>query len=203
MNKVHGYALIILVLSLLGCTRRADPAEKAAPPIVAPAAAPGREAPPAAAAAMKSPPPEARKTEAAGEDLVIPSGGGVPRYPEDFAIGRLGRDDASAAAYRFAWSVVAGLAEGAGTAVPDVDIPRLAGIRARYYRLGSGTTDGEGRASFLFRLIGPELSVAGELHLQAQDDQWAVRDLVLEDIVRNTDADGGNAFDPLIYKRFL
>ncbi len=221
MDKVHGCALAILALTFLGCPRRVESARQAEPPTAAPVAAVSssadssapaasseappapRTASPAPTVAMQSPPPEARQAEAGGEDLVIPFRGGVPRYPEDFAIGPLGRGGASAAAYRYARSVVAGLADGSGTAAPDVDVPKLAEIRARYYRLGTGMPDGDDSVSFLFRLIGPELSVAGELHLQVQADQWVVRDLLLEDIVPNTDADGGNPFDPLIYKRFL
>lgn len=205
--------LIILPLALFaaGCPRRsalrpepAVPARTAEPLKEAGAQAPGPSEP-IAVPALALRPPARQSAPIKTGDLLVPGGGEDARYPKDFAIGPLGRGGADARAYEAANAFFSALLAGPpGEAAPEVGGFRLdaslAGllksVKPRAARLSSGTGGpGEGY-SFLVRLIGPELSAAGELYLVKRDDEWLVEDLRL-------DEPSSERYDPFTYTRFF
>ncbi|WP_198429891.1 hypothetical protein [Treponema primitia] len=136
-----------------------------------------------------------------------------PRYPRDAVIGELGRGLAPEEAYRYARNLLEGVLSG------NRESARLAGIaqslleelftslepmNPQKYRLGGGREEADGSTSFLFRFIGRDMSLAGELYLQSADDKWQLEDILVEE-ARALSEGGMNTykFDFSPYERFF
>jgi hypothetical protein len=100
----------------------------------------------------------------------------TPRYPRDTVIGELGRGSASEESYGFARNVLQGalslnresaLLAGADSALLEDLFAALEVIEALKYRIGGGREEPDGSTSFLFRFIGREQSLSGELYVRA------------------------------------
>jgi hypothetical protein len=118
-----------------------------------------------------------------------PRQGEILRYPQDTIIGELGRGQASEGAYNYAGNVLSALLlENRGSrflssrdsAFWDEMFANLTRIGSRKYRLGGGREEIDGNTSFLFRFIGREQGIAGELYIRREGDNWILDDIILE-----------------------
>jgi hypothetical protein len=144
-------------------------------------------------------------------NFVIP-GGEAPRYPEDFAIGSLGRGGIDPQAYAAARSILGGMRSGVSlsTFFPGMALGErnrikgsLDAVRASTIRIGGGRVEQGGGISFLIRLIGPDLSLAGEIYVIYKDGSWIGEDVRMDEPITNRTPDGMYRFDPISYTRFL
>jgi hypothetical protein len=136
----------------------------------------------------------------------------APRYPKDTVIGSLGQGDVSEEAYRFTRNILQALL------VKNTDSRYLAGMGGqqkedilaifetaipRTFHAGGGREEPDGSVSFLFRFIGPEQSVAGELYLWAEEEAWRFEDIVIEDAQEIAERGDAYRFDFSPYERFF
>ena len=156
-----------------------------------------------------------------------PQRGELPRYPQDFVIGELGRGQAPEEAYRFARNLLAALAAGNNAApvfalsppaLIGSHIEEIRGLEPRTFRLGGGRAEADGNVSFLVRFVGREESITGELFIRQapaegaspalngsppEPGRWLLDELILEE--RRTLADIRDSyrfvFSP--YERFF
>jgi hypothetical protein len=124
------------------------------------------------------------------ETLLQPQRGEAPRYPRDVVIGELGQGDAPDGAYRFARSLLSALVTGSRGSPPlssldagflEETLGGLDAINPRTYHLGGGREEPDGSISFLFRFVGREQGISGELYLRTETEEWQLDDLVLEE----------------------
>jgi hypothetical protein len=141
-----------------------------------------------------------------------PQRGESPRYPRDAVIGELGRGTAPEAAYRYARNCLAAVLANNQDSVywSGFDAPlreevfTQAGlINSRIFRLGGGREEPDGSVSFLFRLMGREQGIAGELYLRLEEEAWRLEDIILEEAQELTGKSGGYGFDFSPYERFF
>jgi hypothetical protein len=144
--------------------------------------------------------------------LKRPQRGESPRYPRDAVIGELGRGTASDEAYLFAQNLMRGILSGnresgllSGTdgAVLEEIFTNLDPIEARQYRLGGGREEPDGSTSFLFRFIGRELSISGELYLILEEEAWRLEDIITEEARSVSEEGAAYKFDFSPYERFF
>jgi hypothetical protein len=118
-----------------------------------------------------------------------PRQGEILRYPRDTIIGELGRGQASEGAYNYAGNILSALLlenrgsrflSGRENAFWDELFANLSQIGPRKYRLGGGREEIDGNTSFLFRFIGREQGIAGELYIRKEGDNWILDDIILE-----------------------
>jgi hypothetical protein len=141
-----------------------------------------------------------------------PQRGESPRYPRDAVIGELGRGAASEEAYLFAQNLMrgilsgnreSGLLAGVNSAILEELFTNLAAIEPRQYRLGGGREELDGSTSFLFRFIGREQSIAGELYLILEEETWRLEDIVTEEARSVSEGGETYKFDFSPYERFF
>jgi hypothetical protein len=138
----------------------------------------------------------------------------TPRYPRDAVIGELGRGTASEDAYRYARNLLQGalslnrestLLAGASPSQLEELFAGLEPLVPQQYRLGGGREEADGSTSFLFRFIGRDMSMAGELYVRPDDSAWKLDDIMVEEA--RTLSDGGlmntYKFDFSPYERFF
>jgi hypothetical protein len=144
--------------------------------------------------------------------LLQPQRGEAPRFPQDVVIGELGPGEAQGEAYFFARALLSALIaenrDSAALSSLDGDFledifASLKEITPRTYHLGGGREEPDGATSFLFRFIGREQGVSGELYLRAEGERWLPEDILLEE-PRDISA-GGDAYqyDFSPYERFF
>lgn len=123
-----------------------------------------------------------------------PQYGEVPRFPEDYWIGELGRGRAGEEAYRFARRFIEDLAGGNNEQTPEhikASFESLEGFEIRNVRIGGGRMEADGSVSFLVRFLGREEAVTGELFLRQREQDpedtetsetsaWYPDDLILD-----------------------
>jgi len=130
-------------------------------------------------------------TEAVPELLLRPERGEAPRYPKDLVIGDLGPGEASEGAYLYARSILTAMAAGRRDASVLVNsdfsfaesiFDNIRSIRPKDSRLGGGRNEPDGCVSFLFRIIGQQESITGELFIRLAESsgRWLLDDLILE-----------------------
>jgi hypothetical protein len=111
------------------------------------------------------------------DSLARPQKGEAPRYPQDVIIGALGRGAASEEAYAFAKRTLEGCLNGQAlpAEVRAGSEGAIAAIAPQKVRLGGGReeaaagSDGGTAASFLFRFIGRESWIAGEIYVRYRE----------------------------------
>lgn len=140
--------------------------------------------------------------------LMRPQRGEAPRYPRDAVIGELGRGSAAREAYFFAQSFMTELIKGNGEALSALASPAeiftgLEELKPEKYRLGGGREEADGSVSFLFRFIGRERMLTGELYLRLKGDRWELDDLILDEPRDITEGTDGYRFDFPPYERFF
>lgn len=191
--------LLSFSLVVLLAQEAPDPPED---PVEEAAAVPAEESPPVF---NQGTIPEALRQPQRGDESL--------RYPRDAVIGDLGRGLADEGAYRYARNLLRGILSGnRGSTLPDwADRPqleelftRLEGLNPQQYRLGGGREEADGATSFLFRFIGREKSLAGELYVRLEDDTWRLEDILVEEARALTER-GTNTykFDFSPYERFF
>ncbi|MDR2028657.1 MAG: hypothetical protein LBP93_03865 [Treponema sp.] len=141
-----------------------------------------------------------------------PQRGESPRYPRDVVIGELGQGTASGEAYLFAQNLMrgilsgnpeSGLLAGVDRSLLEELFTELGPVEPRQYRLGGGREEPDGSTSFLFRFIGREQSISGELYLVLEEEAWRLEDIIAEEA--QSVPQGGEAykFDFSPYERFF
>ncbi|GHU57798.1 hypothetical protein FACS189444_0470 [Spirochaetia bacterium] len=115
-----------------------------------------------------------------------PQQGEPLRYPQDVVIGSLGRGKASEEAYQHARNVLGALLDDNRTSsyLAGIDkglLEDLAAIFPLKYRIGGGRGEPDGSTSFLFRFMGRDMEIAGELYLRQGDATWQVDDIIMEE----------------------
>ncbi len=138
-------------------------------------------------------------------DLAIPNKNEIPHMPKDFAIGDLGQGNVPFPVYNAAQDFCNQLTSSHFTGqliyfLPTQEQEQIAEmvktLNPIQYRIGGGRLEGEGRYSFLIRLMGSSLTASGAVYVRLVESQWVVDDLLL-------DIDTKTVFDPLQYKYFL
>lgn len=138
-------------------------------------------------------------------DLAIPNKNEIPRLPKDFSIGDLGQGNVPLSVYDAARDYCNRLVSSQFSKqllyfLPAQEQDKIAEIiktiNPLQYRIGGGRLEGEGRYSFLIRIIGQNTTASGAVYVRLVDTLWIVDDLLLE-------IDTKTAFDPLQYKYFL
>jgi hypothetical protein len=136
-----------------------------------------------------------------------------PRYPRDAVIGELGRGLADEGAYRYARNLLQGVLSGsresallAGATQSQLEelFTSLEGLNPQQFRLGGGREEADGATSFLFRFIGRDMSMAGELYIRLENNKWQLEDILVEE-ARALSEKGMNTykFDFSPYERFF
>ncbi|GMO31271.1 MAG: hypothetical protein Ta2F_06590 [Termitinemataceae bacterium] len=143
--------------------------------------------------------------------LLRPIRSEVSIYPIDAVIGELGQGDADGISYSFARSVLGDLQKKASNSerlsiLSDSTKKKLFeqvdGVIPRKYRLGGGKKEVDGTTSFLFRFIGREKELAGELYLLQKDGKWIVDDILTEDVKPLSQGEAINTYVFTPYERF-
>jgi hypothetical protein len=140
-------------------------------------------------------------------------GGENPRYPRDAVIGELGRGLASEDAYRYARNLLQGaltlnressLLAGSSPSQLEELFAGLETLAPQQYRLGGGRDEADGSVSFLFRFIGRDMSMAGELYIRFDKNAWQLDDIIVEEAKALSEGGPMNAykFDFSPYERF-
>jgi hypothetical protein len=156
------------------------------------------------------------------DSLRRPQKGEAARYPQDIIIGELGRGQASGGAYAYVQTVLAALLQGK-TAAPiltTVDeallqssLATLKAISPQKVRAGGGRAEQDGSTSFLFRFIGREQWIVGEIYVRFEDAQttedggspgrWITDGLMLDDIKAAGTTGEVYRYDFSPYERFF
>jgi len=134
---------------------------------------------------------DAAITQTAPDLLRRPERGEAPRYPKDLVIGDLGQGEASEEAYLYARNILTAIAAGrrdasvlanSGFSFSESIFDNVRSIRPRDSRLGGGRNEPDGCVSFLFRIIGQQESITGELFIRQAETsgRWLLDDLILE-----------------------
>jgi hypothetical protein len=140
-----------------------------------------------------------------------PRQGEILRYPRDTIIGELGRGQASEGAYNYAGNILSALLlenrasrflSGRDNTFWDEVFANLTQISPRKYRLGGGREEIDGNTSFLFRFIGREQGIAGELYIRREGDNWILDDIILERARNLPNGKESYPYDFSPYERF-
>jgi hypothetical protein len=137
-----------------------------------------------------------------------------PRYPRDAVIGELGQGLANDDAYRYARNLLQGalslnrestLLAGASPSQLEELFAGLETLGPQQYRLGGGREEADGSVSFLFRFIGRDMSMAGELYIRSDNNSWRLDDIIVEEARALSEGGLMNTykFDFSPYERFF
>jgi hypothetical protein len=111
-------------------------------------------------------------------------------YPADAVIGQLGDSSAPAGADAYARNILRDLMRRGGDSEILKDISpallteamtKLAETEPRKARLSGGQEEIDGSVSFLFRFMGRENELSGELYIRLEDGKWKPEDIILND----------------------
>jgi hypothetical protein len=137
-----------------------------------------------------------------------------PRYPRDAVIGELGRGMASEDAYSYARNLLQGalslnresaLLAGSSPSQLEELFAGLEALGPQQWRLGGGREEADGSVSFLFRFIGRDQSMAGELYIRFGNNAWRLDDIIVEEARALSEGGLMNTykFDFSPYERFF
>lgn len=99
------------------------------------------------------------------DNLRKPQRGEAPRYPKDVVIGALGRGGASEEAYVFAKGILEGVLRGEEVVDPSI-VNDIQSVEPQKFRIAGGREEDEGNTSFIFRFIGREKWIVGEIYVR-------------------------------------
>jgi hypothetical protein len=145
------------------------------------------------------------------EALIRPAREQGAFYPVDAVIGPLGIEDLAGEAAEYAKTVMQELLSqdaasasiaNLGTDITGDAMEKLSEAAPHKWRIGGGREEADGSVSFLFRFMGREKEVSGELYLRSADGGWKT-----EDVIFNTPKEltiGADAFSSAYtpYERF-
>ncbi|GMO43179.1 MAG: hypothetical protein Ta2B_23650 [Termitinemataceae bacterium] len=143
--------------------------------------------------------------------LLRPARGEVMIYPIDAVIGEMGQGESDTVSYNFARSVLGDVQRKVNNSarlslLTEDAKARLFGkideVVPRKFRLGGGKIETDGTTSFLFRFIGRESELAGELYLILEDGKWITDDILSEDVKPLSNGESINAYVFTPYERF-
>ncbi|MDR1908424.1 MAG: hypothetical protein LBQ35_00715 [Spirochaetaceae bacterium] len=150
--------------------------------------------------------------------ILRPQRGEEARYPQDTVIGELGPGEAPADAYRAARNVLnaflrnnreSSLLAAAGPIALGEIFSGIGAVNPEKFRIGGGRIMPDGSASFLFRFLGREKGVSGELYLRreasaedAPPGPWRFDDALLDEIHDTQVRREVYRFDFTPYERF-
>lgn len=146
------------------------------------------------------------------DTLRRPQRGEAPRYPRDTVIGALGQGEAPEGAYLVGRDLLSALLLKNREAAVLIALNRdfleqvfknLEPVNPQTYRLGGGREEPDGSVSFLFRFVGREQWIAGELYLMVEAETWKFDDLILEEAKDISAGGDGYRFDFSPYERFF
>jgi hypothetical protein len=132
-------------------------------------------------------------------------------YPIDAVIGQLGDGEVSVAANAYARGVLRDLMrrndnadtlKGLGPDMLNEAMTKTDEIKPLKVRMGGGRDEPDGSVSFLFRFIGSEKELSGELYIREDAGAWKTEDMIFEtpqDISSSSDS-MNSIFTP--YERF-
>jgi hypothetical protein len=132
-------------------------------------------------------------------------------YPVDAVIGQLGAGEVSAGANTYARGVLRELMRQNKTAdvlktlspgVLDEAMSKLAEVTPRKVRMGGGREETDGSLSFLFRFMGSENELSGELYIRADGDSWKPEDIIFEEPKKLSSGSDAFTFTYTPYERF-
>jgi hypothetical protein len=109
------------------------------------------------------------------DSLSRPQKGEAARYPEDMIIGELGIGEASEDAYNYVKKALGSFlgqrqeAEGINNDVWQRTKASINAVSPQKFRLGGGRKETDGNTSFIFRFIGREQWIVGEIYIRFQD----------------------------------
>jgi hypothetical protein len=137
----------------------------------------------------------------------------APRYPRDSVIGELGAGELTAEHLAFATGAVRALVQGrerAAVLAPLGEshaadlVTQVVNLKPEKWRIGGGKELPDGLFSFLFRIIGGEGQIGGELYFAAAEKGFRLDDIALEDIPAELlDDDANRAYKLSPYERFF
>jgi len=146
------------------------------------------------------------------ENISRPDALNTPVYPSDISIGILGPGEAPQDSYDYARRVLKELQKSKTEALSYLSPETRENLKKAVslvspvkFRAGGGRREEDGSVSFIFRFIGREKDLAGEIYIRVSDgaDKWKVEDIITED-VRDIEEAGGNGhpYSWLPYDRF-
>jgi hypothetical protein len=145
-------------------------------------------------------------------ELLRPRRGESPRYPRDSIIGALGRGEASEEAYRYARELLEAILRKSedspylanlDAALKETVFTGLEGVEPRKFRIGGGREEADGATSFLFRFIGREWGLTGELYLRQEEEAWRLDDIIMEEPREMGGREDTYQYDFSPYERFF
>ena len=94
------------------------------------------------------------------------------------------------------------------TSLSNIRFKEISAIRTRNFRIGGGRIEPDGHVSFLFRFIGPEESISGELFISQTEDSdgniiWRLDDFILEERRLLREIRDSYRYDFSHYERFF
>jgi hypothetical protein len=119
-----------------------------------------------------------------------PQRGEAPRYPRDTVIGELGPGEAPEEAYRLARNLLNALIRDNRDSMYLRDLSpsrrneiaaTLLPINPSKFRIGGGREEPDGSVSFLFRILGRNYDIAGELYVRKEEEIWRFDDFIIEE----------------------
>jgi hypothetical protein len=132
-------------------------------------------------------------------------------YPSDIIIGQLGDGDASPAANTFARIVLRDLmrqnksAESIQNLGPDLmneASTKITEVEPRKVRIGGGRDEIDDSVSFLFRFMGRENELSGELYIRIEDNKWRIDDIIFDEPQKLSIGDSAFTSTYTPYERF-
>ncbi|MDR0645143.1 MAG: hypothetical protein LBG05_09645 [Treponema sp.] len=155
------------------------------------------------------------------DNLRKPQKGEAPRYPKDIVIGELGRGEASEEAYVFAKKILSGILRGEKVADPGV-VENIQSVAPQKFRIAGGREE-DGSVSFIFRFIGREKWIVGEIYVRFESLQeitvvsdteqtdssvikeagWKLDDIILDDAKAVGQSAKTYTYDFSPYERFF
>jgi hypothetical protein len=109
------------------------------------------------------------------DSLSRPQKGEAARYPEDMIIGELGSGEAPEDAYAYVKETLGSFlgqrqeAEGVSGDVWQRTKASIDAVSPQKFRLGGGREETDGNTSFIFRFVGRERWIVGEIYVRFQD----------------------------------
>ncbi|GMO47118.1 MAG: hypothetical protein Ta2G_02460 [Termitinemataceae bacterium] len=143
------------------------------------------------------------------QNLLVPTRSDLQIYPIDAVIGVIGQGDSDDRAFVLARGILNDVqkkAESERLAISASERAKLFAkideVGPRKFRIGGGQLEEDGSTSFLFRFIGREKELAGELYLINNDGKFVLDDILTEDVKPLSSIENINTYVFTPYERF-